>query len=611
MILLIQPPQWIPTTPHLAVPLLLGQLKAAGIDAEAFDMNIKFYNRILNKSTAKKAKEEAKIILSSLEKELAGADFRELEKNGTVGEKTKALRYLKIKKYFEKNIDKIGCLIDGIDDAVKLIKGKGDFYNPEKLVKAKHTIREALKLVSLPYAPNEIDINNYFANPLMSLDWENIKAQSADPRYNMFIPFTEEVVNTISVKGYDAVVVSLTDLSQLIPVFTLCKMVKERTKAKVILGGNYATQINEDIASFEEIFIDYIDFMIIGDGEIPLVRLCEYIEGRGSLENVPNLIRWSPEDGKVVSAGFSCGKIAMNDLAYADFGDYDLDDYFIPEPVFGVQLGKGCYWGKCKFCDYYYGQQRYSPKSVERIIAELRFYAQKYDAKHFTFVDEAVPPVFYNKLALAIIEAGLDITYYSFARLENGYSPEVLSNLYKSGARIFLWGYECESLRVMKLMNKGIDVENRLKILANARMAGIWNVGLFIFGYPGETREEIEMTKNVIRANTDIIPSITLSNFALKKHSLLLNEAEKNGIKDIKSGGEFYTVLKDETTGIGQLDRRKIRRDFQFEFLDEHKHRLWSVVFSDFEHLLLYLSKYGIDYVQGYRSAENVSPEFK
>ena len=68
MILLIQPPQWIPTTPHLAVPLLLGQLKAAGIDAEAFDMNIKFYNRILNKSTAKKAKEEAKIILSSLEK---------------------------------------------------------------------------------------------------------------------------------------------------------------------------------------------------------------------------------------------------------------------------------------------------------------------------------------------------------------------------------------------------------------------------------------------------------------------------------------------------------------------------------------------------------------
>jgi hypothetical protein len=54
------------------------------------------------------------------------------------------------------------------------------------------------------------------------------------------------------------------------------------------------------------------------------------------------------------------------------------------------------------------------------------------------FIDEAIPPVFYNKLALAIIEAGLDITYYSFARLENGYTAEVLKNLYDSGARIFM-----------------------------------------------------------------------------------------------------------------------------------------------------------------------------
>lgn len=611
MILLIQPPQWIPTTPHLAVPLLLGQLKAAGIAAEAFDMNIKLYNRILNKTIAEKAAKRAKSILFELEREFIGVDFNELKESGTLEEKTKGLRYLKIKKYFEDNEDSISSLVNDIDDAVGIIKGKGDFYSPEKLVKAKHTVREALRLISLPFAPNELDINNYFANPLMPLDWENIKTQVDDPSYNMFIDFTEKVVDGISEKGYDAVVISLTDLSQLISVFTLCGMIKKRTNSKVILGGNYATQINEDIASFEEIFLEYVDFMIIGDGEIPLVRLCEYIEGRESLDNVPNLIRYSREEKRVVSTGFSCGKISMDALACADFGDYDFDDYFIPEPVFGVQLGKGCYWGKCKFCDYYYGQQRYSPKAIERIIDELRFYVERYGAKHFTFVDEAIPPAFYNKLALAIIEAGLDITYYSFARLENGYTPEVLSNLHKSGAKIFLWGYECESLRVMKLMNKGIDAENRLKILSDARKAGIWNVGLFIFGYPGETEEEIEMTKSVIRENTDIIPSITLSNFALKKHSLLLNEPEKNGIKGIKSGGEFYTVLKDETTGIGQLDRRKIRRDFQFEFLEEHKHRLWSVVFSDFEHLMLYLSRYGIDYVQSYRSAENVAPEFK
>ena len=66
--------------------------------------------------------------------------------------------------------------------------------------------------------------------------------------------------------------------------------------------------------------------------------------------------------------------------------------------------------------------------------------------------------------------------------------------LYKAGARLFLWGYECHSPRIMEMMNKGIDVEKRLDILSDARDAGIWNNGLFIFGYPTETIDEIRDT---------------------------------------------------------------------------------------------------------------------
>ncbi len=53
-------------------------------------------------------------------------------------------------------------------------------------------------------------------------------------------------------------------------------------------------------------------------------------------------------------------------------------------------------------------------------------------------------------------------------------------------------------------------------------------------------------------------------------------------------------------------DRRTFRRDFQFSFLDENANSLWSVVFSDFDHLLLYLSKYGCDYVSSYRSQKRM-----
>ena len=108
-----------------------------------------------------------------------------------------------------------------------------------------------------------------------------------------------------------------------------------------------------------------------------------------------------------------------------------------------------------------------------------------------------------------------------------------------------------------------------------------------------------------------MIPSVTLSNFALKKHALLLEQVGENGVEDYAPNGDFYTVYRDRINGVAQAERRAFRRNFQFDFLDENAHSLWSVVFSDFDHLLLYLSRYGCDYVSGYRSENRVSPEFR
>ena len=359
-----------------------------------------------------------------------------------------------------------------------------------------------------------------------------------------------------------------------------------------------------------DIFDDYIDYLVIGDGEIALTELCRCIDGKTEIKNVPNLV-FRNENNEVVSTGFSCERINLNGLAYADFSDYDMSKYFSPEPTFPIQLSKGCYWGKCSFCDYPYGQQSYCPKNIDRIIDEIKHFINKYGATKFMFVDEAIPPKFYNTLALAIIKEGLKINFYSFARLEEGYTPEVLLNLYNAGARLFLWGYECHSRRIMELMNKGINIDKRIDILRAAREAGIWNNGLFMFGYPTETIEEIKNTMRVIRENRDIIPSCTLSNFSLKKNSGLVKNIGKNGVEAYSEAGEFYIVYKDVIDGVSQSERRKLRRDFQFDFLNENSNSLWSVVFSDFDHLLLYLSEYGCDYVSSYRSEKRICPEFR
>ena len=160
-------------------------------------------------------------------------------------------------------------------------------------------------------------------------------------------------------------------------------------------------------------------------------------------------------------------------------------------------------------------------------------------------------------------------------------------------------------------MNKGTAAQGRLDIMQNAHNAGIWNNALFIIGFPTETKEEAERTLAVIRNNRNIINSCTPSNFALKKNSIMAKSPGKNGIISYKSNGEFYTVYKDETVGISQSERREIRRRFHLDFITENSRCLWPVVYSDFDSILLYMAKYGLEFVSKYRSDRNICPSFR
>ncbi len=379
-ILLIQPPQWYPVSPHLAVPLLKAQLQKAGFEAKAFDLNVRFFNDILTDANVAAADEQAQKDLERLKKECADADTEQILKSGSYEEKTKLIKLHALKQFYREHGDEIAYIRTHTDWAVHAIKTPEEFFVPETMAESMHILRLALRVLSMPFAPNEIDLDNYFANPLFRLEWSALKAQVHDRSVNMFYAYMENTVRQFAAEQYDAVSISLTDLSQLIPVFTLAHLIKQHTSSKVILGGNYATQIYEDMMRHPDIFTDYIDYLTIGDGELSLTELCEALDGRRAFGSVSNLVCYDRAQKKVVSTGFSCLRIQMNELAYADFSDYDLSLYFNPEPAFTMQLSKGCYWGKCSFCDYHYGQQGYHPKSIDHIIDELRYYIDTYGA---------------------------------------------------------------------------------------------------------------------------------------------------------------------------------------------------------------------------------------
>ncbi len=590
-------PQWYPISPYLAGALLAGQLHKAGFQADTYDFNIEFFNDILTAEKIMQSYEKAKLILNgsavpSYGDEPIDADIR------AKLEATADMRKKIIKAYLENDEANITKAAQQIEWAIKVFKTKELFYDPEKMYRAKDIISTALDIISLPYVPSRIMLDNFIANGIFTYDFKDVDYQCRHSDSNMFLEYFEEKLRSADFSQYDLIGLSVTDLSQLIPGLTLARLLKKYTNAKIAIGGNYIFKIEEDLKKIPAIFDEYCDYLSIGDGETATVELAEYVAGKRDIADVHSLVY--RDENLIVRTNEKAPCLKLDEVAFPDFDSYDFSKYFSPETVIPVQLGKGCYWGKCTFCDFYTGQQKFDMKSVVRAVDEVEFLSKKYGTKLFNFVDEAVPPKFYNEFAKEVMRRNLEIYYYSFARLEKTFTPEILKNLYDSGARFFMWGYEAESERVMKLINKGVDLAHRKNILKNARDAGLWNLCTFLLGYPTETWEELQSTIKVIYDH-ELVNTCTPSNFALKKNSILKDNTSSVGITDFTENGELhisYKYLSDTQT----MEEVKAKRNaFEKKYLEDTRNRLFAHSFTESDSILMYLVRYGRDFVRDYR----------
>ena len=596
--LFIIPPQWYPMNPYLSAAQLIGQFKNKGLDAVARDINIEFFNDVLKKEQIVNAAKKAEDFFES---------FRlEVEKNGYCEEDFKMyprelqsdlMKFVAYTDFVKSGLN-VEEIANEIEKAVSVLKDPVKFYDPEQLFWAKDLIKDALKIISLPYMPSRIMLDNFIANPMYSYDYEDIKLQVNDANINMFVEYFDKKVIPEEFGEYSVIGISIFDLSQVIPGLTLAKFLKERTNAHITLGGNYIYKIRESIKKIPEFFDVFCDSIQLGDGEIAAVKLAEIVRDGGNLEEAYSLI-FKDAKGEIKETEVA-PLLNMDALAPPCFDGYDFEKYFSADKVLPVQLSKSCYWAKCTFCDFYTGQQCFDIKSVNHAVDEIEHLVNEYGFHHFIFVDEAVPPKYYDKLATEIIKRGLKIYFYSFARMEKAFTKEVLQNLYNAGARMFSWGYEAESERVMKLLNKGIDCSYRKTLLQYAMDVGLWNQCTFLLGYPGETKEETEATKKVIW-NRELIHSCTPSNFALKKNALLINETNEAGIKNVADNGDFHISCNYVVDGKATQNIKKDRMDFQLDFLRKTASSLWSLDFTDTDHILLYTSKYGAKWVREYK----------
>jgi len=333
---------------------------------------------------------------------------------------------------------------------------------------------------------------------------------------------------------------------------------KTHPEIKICMGGGY---INTELRSLTDPKIfDYTDYITYDDGELPLLRL---LTGG---EMIRTLYR--SEDGEIVRVNFeSTENIPFGEIGTPDYDGLIQQNYFnlieLTNPMHALwsngrwnkmMLAHGCYWGKCAFCDGSLDYiKRYKSAPIELIVDRMEELMAQTGQSGFHFVDEAASPAILRKLAEEIMKRKLTVSYWTNARFEKSYTPELCYLMAQSGCIAISGGLEVASPRLLKLINKGITIETARESMKNFSAAGIMTHTYLMYGFPTETAQETIDSLEVVRGlfEEGFVQSAFWHRYAMTIHSPSGINPESVGAKYVPmEAGSFANNEIPFSTGI-------------------------------------------------------------
>lgn len=334
--------------------------------------------------------------------------------------------------------------------------------------------------------------------------------------------------------------------------FRCAKFIKEHyPHIRTAMGGGFPNTELREIKD-RRVF-DFFDFITLDDGELPLELLYEHIFRTGQNENeAPQFKRtFLMENGAVVYKNNSARHdYKQADIGTPDYGDLKLDRYIsvieIANPMHSLwsdgrwnklTMAHGCYWGKCTFCDISLDYIKiYEPISARILVDRMEELIESTGETGFHFVDEAAPPALMREVALEILRRNLVVTWWTNIRFEKSFTRDLCFLLKLSGCVAVSGGLEVASDRLLKLIDKGISVEQVAKVTRNFTEAGIMIHAYLMYGYPTQTIQEtvdsLEMVRQLFEMG--ILQSAFWHQFAMTAHSPVGLNPEAFGVTPLK-----------------------------------------------------------------------------
>jgi anaerobic magnesium-protoporphyrin IX monomethyl ester cyclase len=576
-VMLIFPPDWYPSEPYLSLPSLTAVLRQAGHTVIQKDINLEMYDWYFSEDFLKKVLRRVPQQLDRL---------RKLSKKRDLSADEMDLQ-LALCDLTRQRIDE---LITKAEKAKSIIRGE-TFYDIDKLEWAINVFREVTSAISMVYAPARVCM------PPMETDlsykvFSSSEVMDAihDMQVNVYRDVFEHLVKPVIEKEQpDVIGISIVLQQQMFSSMTFCALIKQHfPHIHVTIGGNTVTRLR-DVLPQSPLF-QYFDSAVAYEGETAFVQLVSAVGAKRNLADVPNTI-YKDETGVHTSPTSYSEDMAL--LPPPDFDGLPLEKYFVPTKVLPYLATRGCYWGRCEFCDHGEGYTAgYRTKKIQEIIDEIGYLKNKYGAKHFHFTDESYPPALFRKLARGLINSKMDIIWTTHMRFEKSLlDSQVWQDARDSGCRYLHFGYESGNERVLKLMDKATTTEIITQHLQMSAEVGIWNHCMGFFGFPGETKEEAWDSVQFLEQNKEHVHSLGFGTFDLSKHTPVAKQPERWGVTVYKNPEwdlalDYYYTVKN---GMSIEEAERV-----FEEFERNHNPGWDLRLFTREYVFLYIARFGL-----------------
>ena len=576
-VLLIFPPDWYPSEPYLSLPTLTAFLRQAGHTVVQKDINLEMYDWFFSEDFLKRV---FRRVTQQLDR------YRKLDKKRGLEDWERDVQLA----LCDLTRPRIDALAKAAERAKAIVRSP-DFYDPDQLEWAINTFREITAAISLVYAPARICMPPMETSfPYKVYVSSEVMEAVEDTQVNIYRDVFEHLVKpAIEAEQPDIVGVSIVLQQQMFSTMTFCSLIKQHfPQIHITIGGNTVTRLR-DVLPQSPLF-QYFDSAVVYEGETAFLQLVEAVGAKQPLQDVPNTI-YKDEMGVHTSATSYAED--LHRLPPPDFDGLPLDKYFVPTRTLPYLATRGCYWGRCEFCDHGEGYTAgYRSKKIQDVLAEIRYLRDRYGARHFHFTDESYPPALFRKLARGLVEADMGIFWTTHMRFEKSLLEEgVWQDAKASGCRYLHFGYESGVERVLQLMDKATTTEIMSRHLKLTAEAGIWNHCMGFFGFPGETREEAWQSVQFLEQNKDYVHSLGFGTFDLGRHNPVAKHPEKWGVTAYKNPEwdlalDYYFTVK-QGLSIEQAEQ-------VFEQFERNHHPGWDLRIFIREYIFLYIAKFGL-----------------